>query len=98
MSYRDALSQHLRITILRLLAEQSDYALNESILRDLLKAFAFSPSRDELRTELAWLAEQRLLTIETVQDLQVARITKRGEDVAHARATVPGVRRPGPDD
>ncbi len=94
--YAETLRRHVRITTLRLLAEQPDYALNESILRELLADFAFALTRDQLRTELAWLVEQDLVTVETVRDLQIATITKRGDEVANGRATVPGVKRPGP--
>jgi hypothetical protein len=54
-------------------------------------------SRDIVRTELTWLKEQGLITIEIVgESTYVATITERGVDVASGAATIPGVKRPGP--
>lgn len=96
MSYDEIVAQHLRITILRLLVEEPDYALNDSLIQDMVPAFGFRPSRDRIRTQLAWLAEQGLITLAPSGGCQVARLTERGEDVARGRATVPGVKRPSP--
>jgi len=49
-----------------------------------------------LRADLAWLAEQGLVTIEEVATVMIATVTRRGGDVAFGRAVVPGVRRPEP--
>ena len=98
MSYADTVRQHLRITILRCLAEENDYKLNESLLASLLSDFGFTRSHAEIRTEIAWLAEQGLVAVEDVRGLQIAGLTERGGDVAASRAIVPGVKRPGPND
>lgn len=96
MNYQELVAEHLRITILRRLLEQSDYALNESLLLDLVEPLGFAPSRDNLRAQMAWLAEQGLVTLGGLDHCQVATLTARGEDVARGRATVPGVKRPRP--
>ena len=96
MSYDQVVAEHLRITVLRLLADQNDYALNESLLLDLVAGFGFAPSRDKLAVQLAWLAEQGLVSLSGPDHCQVATITQRGLDVAQCRATVPGVKRPRP--
>ena len=90
----ETVNEHLRITVLRLLEEQADRTLNESLLLDLTPAFGFTPSRDRLRTELAWLSEQGLVDISETNGLQLATLTVRGEDVALGRCIVPGVKRP----
>jgi hypothetical protein len=95
-TYGDLVNEHLRITILLLLKDQNDYALNESLLLDLVGNFGFAPSRDKLRTQLSWLAEQDLIKLSGVPHCQVATLTARGDDVAHGRTTVPGVKRPRP--
>jgi len=94
--YRETVAEHLRITVLRCLAEDSNYSINESLLLDMVETYGFAPSRDNLRAQLAWLAEQGLITIGGPDTCQVATLTARGEDVAKARATVPGVKRPRP--
>lgn len=98
MSFTDLLTEHTRLIILRLLAQDAGYDLNESILADLVREFGHSISRDGLRVQLAWLEENGLVTLRTVAGaLQVAKLTGRGGDVAAGRAVVPGVKRPGPE-
>ena len=93
MSYSDFLTEHLRITLLRLLDESPAMRANESVLTDAVGEYGFSPSRDKVRTELYWLSEQGLVALEGT-DCLVATLTGRGEDVAKCRTTVPGVKRP----
>lgn len=96
MNYEQKIQEHLRITLLRLLNEDPDYTLNESLLTDLTEDYGFTPSRDKVRTELAWLKEQGLVTLDTGSNLTIAILTERGSDVARGRVTVPGVKRPSP--
>lgn len=97
MSYSEHFATHLRLVVLRLLAEASEYRLNSSILADAAEAHGLSASRAQIRTELAWLAEQGLLTLaEPAPGLVVATLTERGLDVAAGRGSVPGVQRPAP--
>lgn len=98
MDYGNIVAEHLRITILRLLSEHPSYTLNDSMIRDLVPRFGFRPSRDSIRTQLAWLAEQGLVTVSCNGDCHVAHLTERGEEVAKGYATVPGVKRPSPGD
>lgn len=84
-----------RLVILRVLANMPSYTANSSVLHGALTQVGHNPSRDQIKTEIQWLAEQGLVTVENVFDLLVARITERGADVAAARITVPGVKKPG---
>lgn len=97
-TYAQIITEHLRVTLLRLLADAPGYKLNESLLTDLSKDYGFDPSRDRTRTELAWLAEQGLVNLDGPDHCRTARLTSRGLDVAEGRATVPGVKRPEPGD
>jgi hypothetical protein len=97
MSYSEHFAKHLRLVLLRLLAEASEYRLNSSILSDAAEAHGLSATRAQIRTELAWLTEQGLVTVaEPAPGLVVATLTERGLDVAQGRASVPGVQRPAP--
>ncbi|HIE1992208.1 TPA: ArsR family transcriptional regulator, partial [Klebsiella oxytoca] len=49
---------------------------------------------DTVRTHLAWLSEQGLVSLTDVSGCYVAEITGRGDDVASGLATVPGVKKP----
>lgn len=92
----DILIPDIRLVILRALAEDLNYSHNDSIIHAIVKKFGHNVARDVIRTQLHWLKEQCLVTIEMVSDTYVATITQRGVDVASGSATVPGVKRPGP--
>lgn len=96
MSYAEKVQEHLRLTILRLLEEDTNYTMNDSMITDLAAEFGFSPSRDRVRTELAWLREQGLIQYENGSAIIIAQLTERGADVAKGRTTVPGIKRPSP--
>ena len=96
MSFKNLLTEDRRLVILRFLAEDPSYRLNTSVLRTALDAFGHSVSRDQVETDVAWLAEQGLVSVEPVGPVRVATLTGRGVDVATGKAVVPGVKRPGP--
>jgi len=85
-----------RLVLLRLLAEAPGYSANESLLHSALEEFGHVVSRDVVRSELSWLAEQDLLRLDEVASVYVAHAAVRGVDVATGRAVVPGVKKPGP--
>jgi hypothetical protein len=91
----DTIAAHQRITILRHLSQAGAYHLNDSMLQDLVCEYSAPIGRDELRGMLAWLEEQRLLTLSAQADgVLMATLTDRGLDVANARISHPGVKRP----
>ncbi|KFB91167.1 hypothetical protein GTGU_04782 [Trabulsiella guamensis ATCC 49490] len=67
---------------------------NESILQTCLQTYGHRVSRDSVRTHLAWLREQGLVSLSDVSGCYVAAVTGRGEDVALGLASVPGVKKP----
>lgn len=97
MTLRTALDQDRRLALLQVLAQGGGTA-NDRMLMSVVERLGHRPSSDLLTTELAWLAEQGLIETEQVETFTVATITRRGEDVAAGRATVPGVRRPRADE
>lgn len=91
------MTEHVRLALLRLLNEAPGYKANSSILTDFVLNMGLSATRDQVRTQLAWLREQGLVTTEEqLPGLLVATATERGLDVANGLAHVPGVRRPAP--
>jgi Fe2+ or Zn2+ uptake regulation protein len=93
----DRWREHLRISVLRVLEQAPGYAANDSILLDVLRSeLGFGASRDQVRSEIAWLSEQGLVRAETfgAGGLTVATLTGRGQDVAAGIVTHPGVKRP----
>ena len=97
MSYRQIITEDIRLHVLRAMAQEPDYALNDYVLRRALQLVGHDIGGDRLRTELHWLAEQGLITVDPVSEhTLVAKLTPRGEDVGLGRAHVPGVARPRP--
>ncbi|REL32526.1 VpaChn25_0724 family phage protein [Thalassotalea euphylliae] len=93
MALQDIKNQHHRLSILRAL-EALGYRSNDSMIQDTCEAFHNIMSRDQVRTNLRWLEEQGLVTVDTVHDIMNATLTSRGQDVAHGKSFVDGVKRP----
>lgn len=87
-------SLHRRLTILRLL----DVApANCSILTDAANAHGVPSTRDQVRTDMRWLAEQGLIVIDELGPQLIAgKITQDGIEVRHGRRRSDGVKRPSP--
>ena len=96
-SYENHLSQDRRLVILRMLADSMGYQANAYTIEAVLSDMGHTVSGDQVQTELAWLAEQGLLTMSKVAGVTIAKITQRGADVARGKTVVPGVKRPEPD-
>ena len=86
-------NEHFRISILRAL-EALNYTSNDSIIKDSCAQFGNKMSSDQVKTQLGWLAEQGLVTVNKVGSTMVAELTSRGQDVAQGRSFVDGVKRP----
>ncbi|EEA5726621.1 ArsR family transcriptional regulator, partial [Salmonella enterica subsp. enterica serovar Montevideo] len=81
----DILTEDRRLVILRSLMDCNNEA-NESILQDCLDAYGHNVSRDVVRGQIDWLAEQQLVTVENLRGFYVVTLTSRGQDVAEGRA------------
>lgn len=97
-AFERLLNEDRRLMILRLLAQDPGYRLNIYVLRPALDAVGHAVSMDKVEGDLAWLAEQGLVTVGKASDVTVATLTARGADVGAGRATVPGVKRPEPEE
>lgn len=85
-----------RLTLLLALENAAQYKANHFLLHRYCESVGHSVSHDAILTDLRWLAEQGLITIEAAAQVTVATLTTRGIDVANARVEVPGVARPHP--
>lgn len=93
----DMVREDRRLAILRILEESAEYRSNLFLLQRMLAILGHPVSQDGINTDLAWLAEQGLLVLETVGGVGIPQLLARGLDVACGRAIVPGVARPMPD-
>jgi hypothetical protein len=97
MTFQTTLTEDRRLSLLLVLLETPGYSANAFLLRDAVgQIYGHSASIDQVRTDIAWLAEQALVTTRTVGDVTLATLTTRGGDAAAGRATVPGVKKPAP--
>lgn len=96
-AFAHILAEDRRLTILRTLAQDHDYSVNDFVLKRALEALGHGVSRDVLRGDLAWLQDQRLIRVKELDDgaIWVATATEDGVDVAGGRPH-PGVARPAP--
>jgi Fe2+ or Zn2+ uptake regulation protein len=91
----DLLREHQRAVVLRTLEATQGGSTNDAVLSLVLDEFGYHLTRDQVRSELAWLSDQGLVAVEVVGDnTHVATLTERGAEVATDRARQPGVRRP----
>ena len=96
-SFADHVAADRRLAILRILEGSPEYRANAYLIQRMMQGFGHAPSLDQLAGDLAWLAEQGLLEVQTVGAVQIPQLIARGVDVACGRAIVPGVARPMPD-
>ena len=98
MSYSDLVAADIRLAILTILARANDYTANAYALQTgLATDYGHALSLDRLRTELAWLDEQRLLTVQRPGGIDLATLNSRGYDVRRGVSSVPGIARPRPE-
>lgn len=94
MKFADFLREDMRLVILRLLSESCSYTSNSSIIVSGLAMIGHKVSRDVVKTELCWLAEQGYVTTEVLDTIVIVHLTERGADVAEGRTVVAGIKRP----
>lgn len=83
--------QTLRLCILRTLSEAPGGTANVSMILDGLEDYALSPSRDQVMSQIGWLAENGLALNQADAVVGGAMILDRGRDVAMGRIKAPGV-------
>jgi len=96
MDYADTLRRHRRLTILRTLSAIPGYSTNESIIEDACDRFRVTSTRDQVRTELGWLAEQGFVTNEIIGDYMIATLTQGGLDIVSGKRVHPDIEKPAP--
>jgi hypothetical protein len=91
---QERLTEDRRLVVLRLLQEMPANRSNSSVIADSLNLWGHHVSRDYVRTQLRWLEEQELVSIDDLDGVLVVTLTERGHDVATGAAVVDGVKKP----
>ena len=95
---KDIFAPNQRMIMLQVMKGDNDYSLNNGILQKVLIEFGHGVSLDKTDQEIDWLKEQGLITVEDLNDhLKVAKLTRKGLDIANGHDQIEGVERPGPE-
>ena len=97
MNFAQFQTEDRRLVLLRALHAAAQYSANAYLLRRFAESLGHTVSADRIEADIAWLAEQGLVTRKATEGVTVATLTQRGQDVADGSATVPGVARPRPE-
>lgn len=96
MSYSDELRKHARLAILKSLEDAPKYTSNVSIVTNTVQRFGIAFTRDQVETEVGWLAEQGFVTSENHAGFVVVTATVRGVEISQGIAKHDGIQRPRP--
>lgn len=88
------MEEDARLVILKELAAQTNYSLNDTILQAVVEAFGHNRSRDWVRTQLRAMAELGAVTNTEAGTSLIAKITDAGLDHLLRRRVVEGIARP----
>lgn len=92
-SFKEIIIHDRRLVILRSLKDVGGNS-NDSLITKFLDKYNHKCSRDEVRGELLWLADYKLVKLDQVGETMIATITRTGSEVAEGRKIVPGVAQP----
>lgn len=96
LDYEKHIAEDARLVILRTLAKQRDFTLNQTILSAALDQFGHNRSREWLRTQIRKLEELGAVTVKEAGSVLVSTITRVGIDHIELRSDIDGVARPSP--
>jgi Fe2+ or Zn2+ uptake regulation protein len=95
-AYQEHQSRHRRLSILRILSEAPGYTSNDSLLTTICNEFGLVSTRDQVRSELAWLGGHGFVTVKELAGATIATLTESGGEIAAGRRSDPGVAKPSP--
>lgn len=92
MSLDELFREERRLAALKVLAKAPGRSANGYVLHKALTSLGHSCTLDQVKVELAWLAEQGFLRCEDLSAaVVVATLTSRGHDIQAGLAVAPGV-------
>lgn len=97
MNFAELMRESRRLNILQCLRAAPGNSVNSQVLYSALNGAGIPLSRDQVKADMAWLADMHLVRLETLDHggvaLIVATLTPEGDDVAKGCAHVPGIKR-----
>lgn len=98
MNYNLFTDKDIKFWILKVLSLDSDFTVNTNILQIALKEFGHDLSINSLEQHLNILEDVKLVTLEFLEHLTIAKITRSGLDTVQGRQKSNIVRRPNPEE
>lgn len=96
MGYAKNVSEHRRLTILRMLNDQDDASLNTAVLLDGLAEVGFGVHKSVLAEDIKLLGQLDTVTVKDLPcDISVVAITPHGIKVCTGIIRASGVKYPG---
>lgn len=97
VDYKERVAQDAQLTILKELATENSFSLNESILRDVLDTFGINRDREWIRAQLKQLASLDAITVRMAGSVMIAVLTQSGLDHVNRRTAIDGIKKPSPE-
>ncbi|MBO0346028.1 hypothetical protein J0X15_12410 [Roseibium sp. CAU 1637] len=94
MNYKEHAAADCRLIILKVLAQEADHRLNETMLSHVLETFGHSKSREYIRQQLTRLEELSAIQITEAGSIKVAELLRAGLDHVERRSFLEGVLKP----
>jgi len=95
--YKKRRTEDARLIILRALAEENSYSLNEALAQALLETFGIDETRDWVRNQFKAMAAVDAVTTRLAGTVMIAVITNSGLDHVKRRIVIEGITRPSPE-
>ena len=92
--YNRFMEEDARLVILKELAAQVNYTLNDTILHRVCETLGHNRSRDWVRTQIRKLAELGAVRLSEAGTVLIATITEAGVDHVLRRGLIEGIARP----
>lgn len=89
---KTVMAETRRGLILQLIAQTGNFGLSHSSLQEGFDRLGRPVGIDALKRDVQWLDESLLVEVSLDGGIPIAKLTPNGEDVAHGRVTVEGVR------
>lgn len=95
--YRDHYDAEARLVILRALADEIGYRLNDSMIAAVLQSFGIDRGRAYVVNQLNWLSENAgAVELHPAGTAIIAELREPGLDHVERRTVLVGVKRPSP--
>ncbi len=93
-NFNKHMEEDARLVMLKELAAQTNYSLNDKILQAVVEAFGHNRSRDWVKTQLRAMADLGAVTLTEAGTSLIATITDAGLDHLLRRRVIEGIARP----